>query len=160
MTNTIESLGFGKVIDALGGKKAFSKFLAGLMLESTQQAYEEGSQGSADEYARGKQTIANVFNPAGWSDEAWNNAATGFVGGLGLGVLGAGGGRLLTRRATADNFGEQSAKPSPKLLQPATLWTWCVLCRGKFLTRLLTARTVCVLWALRLLALRMKARLT
>lgn len=103
MTNALESMGLGGMIAQAGGKKAFTRTLAGIFGNSLQQMYEEGSQTSADEFARGKQSIIDVFNPAGWSDDAWNAAGAGFTGGLVIGGGTAAAGRALNR----NNFGEQ-----------------------------------------------------
>lgn len=109
ITNTLESIGFGRLIAEAGGKRAFTKTLAGLFGNAAQQMYEEGAQTTADEYARGKQTIANVFNPAGWSDEAWDSAGAGFTGGLILGTGARAAGHVLNRNTTtAENFGEDA----------------------------------------------------
>ena len=109
ITNTLESMGLGGLIAEAGGKRAFTKTLAGLFGNAAQQMYEEGAQTSADEYARGKQTIANVFNPAGWSDEAWDSAGAGFTGGLILGTGARAAGHVLNRNTTtAENFGEDA----------------------------------------------------
>lgn len=109
ITNTLESIGFGRLIAEAGGKRAFTRTLAGLFGNAAQQMYEEGAQTTADEYARGKQTIANVFNPAGWSDEAWDNAGAGFTGGLILGTGARAAGHVLNRNTTtAENFGEDA----------------------------------------------------
>ncbi len=111
MTNSLESMGLGGLIAEAGGKKAFTKTLAGIFGNAAQQMYEEGAQTSADEFARGKQTIANVFNPAGWSDDAWNAAGAGAVGGMVIGGGARAAGSILNRNgelATADNFGEKS----------------------------------------------------
>ena len=109
ITNTLESMGLGGLIAEAGGKRAFTRTLAGLFGNAAQQMYEEGAQTSADEYARGKQTIANVFNPAGWSDEAWDSAGAGFTGGLILGTGARAAGHVLNRNTTtAENFGEDA----------------------------------------------------
>ena len=53
ITNTLESMGLGGLIAEAGGKRAFTRTLAGLFGNAAQQMYEEGAQTSADEYARG-----------------------------------------------------------------------------------------------------------
>lgn len=61
------------------------KALTGMGL---QNAYEEGTQESISQYAKGeKDSLVDVFNPAQWNDEAKTAAAIGGVTGIGQGGI-------------------------------------------------------------------------
>ena len=95
-TNALQVGGLGKLIDDFGGKDKFMTVMKGIAGGAVENAYEEGAQQSASEYAQDKNgSLVDVFNPYGWSEEAKNAAAVGGITGGLLGGVGVAGGNKL-----------------------------------------------------------------
>lgn len=107
-TNALETAGLGDLIAKSGGKDAVASLLGSVLKGAAggaaSNAYEEGAQSMAADYAMGKgQSVADVFNPFGWNEAAKDAAAIGGAGGAVLGGVGVAGGKAINRLSGNNN---------------------------------------------------------